>query len=60
MPSEDGSVNLWEEGIAAERIFRVGNVMIVWPLPALRISTLKGIASPTLVLRSRLDLSNPR
>ena len=27
-PSEDGDVNLQKEGIAAERIFRVGNVMI--------------------------------
>jgi UDP-N-acetylglucosamine 2-epimerase (non-hydrolysing) len=27
-PSEDGDVNLQKEGIAAEKIFRVGNVMI--------------------------------
>jgi UDP-N-acetylglucosamine 2-epimerase len=27
-PSEDGNINLQKEGIPAERIFRVGNVMI--------------------------------
>jgi UDP-N-acetylglucosamine 2-epimerase (non-hydrolysing) len=38
-PSEDGDVNLQKEGIPAERIFRVGNVMIdslVRLLPAAR------------------------
>jgi UDP-N-acetylglucosamine 2-epimerase (non-hydrolysing) len=45
-PSEDGDVNLQKEGIPAERIFRVGNVMIdslVKLLPAARRQNLNGL-----------------
>ena len=45
-PSEDGDVNLQKEGIPAERIFRVGNVMIdslVKLLPASRRQNLNGL-----------------
>jgi len=44
-PSEDGDVNLQKEGIPAERIFRVGNVMIdslVKLLPAARRQSQNG------------------
>jgi UDP-N-acetylglucosamine 2-epimerase (non-hydrolysing) len=45
-PSEDGDVNLEKEGIPAERVFRVGNVMIdslVKLLPAARRQNLNGL-----------------
>jgi UDP-N-acetylglucosamine 2-epimerase (non-hydrolysing) len=45
-PSEDGDVNLQKEGIPAERIFRVGNVMIdslVKLLPAARRQNQNGL-----------------
>ena len=45
-PSEDGDVNLQKEGIPAERIFRVGNVMIdslVKLLPAAQRQTQNGL-----------------
>jgi UDP-N-acetylglucosamine 2-epimerase (non-hydrolysing) len=45
-PSEDGDVNLQKEGIAAEKIFRVGNVMIdslVKLLPAAQLQNRNGL-----------------
>ncbi|MGB8013321.1 MAG: UDP-N-acetylglucosamine 2-epimerase (non-hydrolyzing) [Terriglobales bacterium] len=45
-PSEDGDINLQREGIPAERIFRVGNVMIdslVKLLPAARLQNQNGL-----------------
>jgi UDP-N-acetylglucosamine 2-epimerase (non-hydrolysing) len=45
-PSEDGDENLRREGISAERIFRVGNVMIdslVRLLPAARKTRVEGL-----------------
>jgi UDP-N-acetylglucosamine 2-epimerase (non-hydrolysing) len=45
-PSEDGDFNLQKEGIAAEKIFRVGNVMIdslVKLLPAARRQNQNGL-----------------
>jgi UDP-N-acetylglucosamine 2-epimerase (non-hydrolysing) len=45
-PSEDGDINLQKEGIAAEKIFRVGNVMIdslVKLLPAAQRQRQKGL-----------------
>jgi len=45
-PSEDGDVNLQKEGIPAEKIFRVGNVMIdslVKLLPAAQRQTQNGL-----------------
>lgn len=45
-PSEDGDINLQREGIAAEKIFRVGNVMIdslVKLLPVARRQSRNGI-----------------
>src|SRR5258708_4067169 len=45
-PSEDGDINLQKEGIPAERIFRVGNVMIdslVKLLPAAQRQSRNGL-----------------
>ena len=45
-PSEDGDINLQKEGIAAEKIFRVGNVMIdslVKLLPVARSRNFDGV-----------------
>ena len=45
-PSEDGDVNLQKEGVAAEKIFRVGNVMIdslVKLLPAAQLQNRNGL-----------------
>ncbi len=61
-PSEDADVNLKKEGIAAEKIFRVGNVMIdsvVKLLPAARRQSLNGFRLPQSQRYALVTLHRP-
>ncbi len=61
-PSEDADVNLKKEGIPAEKIFRVGNVMIdslVKLLPAARRQSLNGFCLPQSQRYALVTLHRP-